>query len=178
VETEKNLTDAWKLLVPQLVLMISTGDPDGFVRCSPFSWVVPLNKSATFCVLMRKTSHTLANLRRDYLRPYFTMSWMKSDPNTAQQILLNTQRTPKDYADFLVEDYTFHRSYPKEAIAVADCKVLGVHEPPPYVSNVTHEIVVCDMLDYHAFEGILGTPLLHLGRTFFAIPHLYKVEGY
>lgn len=166
------LRSFWQLFRPQLVVMISTQDRSGFTRCSPFSWVVPLNKSNSFGVMMRDTSKTLDNLM---WYPNFTMSWLKPTPEAAQSTL-DAHKGPNSinlYKHSFAEFKT-----PKHILAFSNCRKLG--QVRVGAEPWTHFLVSCMMdsmqmlCDPQDFK-----PLLHFGLKEFAAPGTsFEVEGY
>jgi hypothetical protein len=169
----------WFLFQPQVVYMVSTKDPNGFTRCKPFSWVMPLNKARSFAIMMRTNSmisRTLLNLM-DY--PYFTMSWMKPEPEVAQKILMTTQQQPGSYDLQLFSDQEMEFDYPgPDAIAVAHCKAVKFIKKVPGLNPVTHTMTVCELIGWKVLcEGYIN-PLLHVSAREFAAPGRFEVPGY
>jgi flavin reductase (DIM6/NTAB) family NADH-FMN oxidoreductase RutF len=163
----------WQLLSPHPVVMISTKDLSGSTRCSPFSWIVPLNKVDTFGVMMRVTSQTLQNLKRD---PYFTLSWPKASAAMAHTILLSSHHGPDFPSMILVGADDVEYDYPEDSVAVANCGVHRIHLLPALAQS-SHLLVICIVKSLRIIEEGF-TPLLHFGQKTFATPLKFDVEGY
>jgi flavin reductase (DIM6/NTAB) family NADH-FMN oxidoreductase RutF len=169
--------EMWELFTPQAVVMACTTDEDGKPRCSPFSWLVPVNKGRAFAMMARHESGTLKNLRRDGT---FTLAWVHATPELAEAVLYSKAPEPRTVGLWLERRRGMSHAYPAAWVRLAACVVqeflsMAMHLPG---APDTHTMVLAEV-DRAVMNVLLPKPcLLHIGRNVFATYDKIEVPPY
>jgi len=162
-----------QLFRPLPVTMVTSINKDGSYRCSPFTWLLPINRKEYFIVMMRKESVTLQNLKK---RPEIAVSWMPASRAVAQ--LIKETKMPENPYRFEMEfPIGFNLPIPKLSIYALEGRVLEIRSVD-ICSDPTHEMVFCRGDRYWLMKDKFYLSLLHVGFKSFSIPEAFEVEGY